>query len=53
MAQEAERDQRAEATRAFIADWLIRHRGMVAVVVCAALLDAGPRPMTPRPSNAS
>lgn len=41
MTQAAERDQRAEAARAFIAGRLVRHRGLVVAVVCAALLNAG------------
>ncbi|MEV6496607.1 hypothetical protein [Streptomyces prunicolor] len=41
MTQAAEQDQRAEAVRVFIAGQLVRHRGLVAVVVCAALLNAG------------
>lgn len=41
MAQAAERDQRAEAAREFIAGQLVRHRGLVVVVVCAAALYAG------------
>lgn len=41
MTQAAERDQRAEGARAFIAGRLGRHRGPVVAVVCAALLNAG------------